>query len=71
MTEKEFITWIKGFVQGCDERGPTEKQWATIKNEVFKLGQSQINNYPPLYSGTTISTTGNIITATNKTILNG
>lgn len=80
MTENDFITWIKGFVQGCDERGPTEKQWATIRTEVLKLRQSSTTQNAANYYYGTITTdptkaNGTInldnISSTNKTILNG
>lgn len=37
MTDKEFITWLKGFVEACHEYAPTPKQWDTIKDKLKEV----------------------------------
>jgi hypothetical protein len=37
MTEHEFIVWLKGFVEACNDFAPTPKQWDKIKEELEKL----------------------------------
>jgi hypothetical protein len=36
MTSKEFVVWMQGFVEACNEYSPTPKQWDTLKD---KLGE--------------------------------
>jgi hypothetical protein len=36
MTSKEYIIWLKGFVEACHEYAPTPKQWDALKD---KLGE--------------------------------
>jgi hypothetical protein len=36
MTSKEFVVWMQGFVEACNEYSPTPKQWDTLKG---KLGE--------------------------------
>lgn len=43
MTEKEFITWFKGFVEACHEYAPTPKQWDTIKDQLKEVHNSTGN----------------------------
>lgn len=40
MTEKEFVTWFKGFVEACHEYAPTPKQWDTIKDKLKEVNNS-------------------------------
>jgi hypothetical protein len=44
MTSKEFIIWLKGFVEACHEYQPTPKQWDLLKEELAK-----INDKPNTY----------------------
>lgn len=37
MTDKEFVTWFKGFVEACHEYAPTPKQWDTIKDKLKEV----------------------------------
>ena len=36
MTSKEFVVWMQGFVEACNDYSPTPKQWDTLKD---KLGE--------------------------------
>jgi hypothetical protein len=51
MTEHEFIVWLKGFVEACNDFAPTPKQWDKIKEELEKL--NKVNNIHIGTSGTT------------------
>jgi len=31
MSEKDFVTWLRGFVSACHDFQPTPKQWELIK----------------------------------------
>ena len=62
MTSKEYVIWLKGFVQACNEYAPTPKQWDTMKDELEKVndsgivmgnGSTGILNIPNLNSSTT------------------
>jgi hypothetical protein len=41
MTSKEFIIWLKGFVEACNEFTPTPKQWDSIKEELEKVSDNK------------------------------
>lgn len=51
MTEHEFIIWLKGFVEACNDFAPTPKQWDKIKEELEKLHKP--NSITTGTSGTT------------------
>jgi truncated hemoglobin YjbI len=34
MTETEFVVWLSGFVNACNEYAPTPKQWDDIKDKL-------------------------------------
>lgn len=62
MTSKEYVIWLKGFVEACNEYAPTPKQWDTMKDELKKVndngivmgnGSIGILNIPNLSSSTT------------------
>jgi hypothetical protein len=58
MTSKEFVVWMQGFVEACNEYAPTPKQWDTLKD---KLGEVKDEPTPP-YIGFTPNTGGTIQT---------
>jgi hypothetical protein len=41
MTSSEFVIWLKGFVEACNEFAPTPKQWDSIKEELEKVSDSK------------------------------
>ena len=48
MTSKEFVIWMKGFVEACNEYAPTPKQWDTIKDELEKvIDEPDYTKYTP------------------------
>jgi hypothetical protein len=48
MTSKEFVVWMQGFVEACNEYSPTPKQWDTLKD---KLGEVKDEPTPSLPFG--------------------
>jgi len=56
MTSKEYIIWMKGFIEACNEYAPTPKQWDTLKDKLKEVNDSykvqEIN-----LQGSSISTT--------------
>lgn len=34
MTSKEFVVWMQGFVEACNDYSPTPKQWDTLKDKL-------------------------------------
>lgn len=39
MTSKEFVVWMQGFVEACNDYSPTPKQWDTIKDKLANVGE--------------------------------
>ena len=39
MTSKEFVVWMQGFVEACNDYSPTPKQWDTIKDTLANVGE--------------------------------
>lgn len=37
MTSKEFVIWLKGFTEACNDFTATPKQWDRIKEELDKV----------------------------------
>jgi hypothetical protein len=42
MTNKEFIIWLKGFVEACNDFTPTPAQWDSIKEELDKISETKV-----------------------------
>jgi hypothetical protein len=40
MTSKEFVIWLKGFVEACHEYAPTPKQWDALKDKLAEVDDS-------------------------------
>jgi hypothetical protein len=61
MTSQEFVTWLKGFMEACNDLTATPKQWDSIKEELEKVsdhtksysgkivpgGSTTVTQYPP------------------------
>jgi hypothetical protein len=47
MTSQEFVTWLKGFMEACNDLTATPKQWDSIKEELEKVSDDT-----SVYSGT-------------------
>ena len=37
MTSKEYVIWLKGFVEACHEYAPTPKQWDLLKEKLEQV----------------------------------
>lgn len=37
MTSKEYVIWLKGFVEACHEYAPTPKQWDALKDTLAEV----------------------------------
>lgn len=40
MTSKEYVIWLKGFVEACHEYAPTPKQWDALKDKLQEVNDS-------------------------------
>lgn len=62
MTSKEFVIWMKGFFEACNDFTATPKQWDRIKEELDKVN----DNYGTISigsGGTAILNTHNLNTS--------
>jgi hypothetical protein len=39
MTSKEYVIWLKGFVEACHEYAPTPKQWDALKDKLAEVNE--------------------------------
>lgn len=73
MTSKEFVNWMQGFVEACNDYSPTPKQWDALKDKLGEVKDEPIQTLPFIQpydpynpykitseSGTTITTTPGI-----------
>ncbi len=44
MTSKEFVIWLKGFVEACHEYAPTPKQWDALKDKLAEVKDDPISS---------------------------
>ena len=71
MTSEEFVIWLKGFVEACNDFHPTPKQWDKIKEVLESLDKKTNNISTTAPSSITFSvTSGSIGAATTQTIWN-
>jgi hypothetical protein len=57
MTSSEFVIWLKGFTEACNDFTPTPKQWDSIKEQLEKVSDG-VNVYSgtvPIGLATTVS----------------
>lgn len=40
MTSKEYVIWLKGFVEACHEYAPTPKQWDALKDKLAEVNDN-------------------------------
>ena len=51
MTSKDFIIWLKGFMEACNEYAPTPTQWDRIREELEKVDNTVTSTgYEPWYN---------------------
>lgn len=70
MTSKEFVFWMKGFMEACNDYTATPKQWDTIKEKLLEVEDKFDSSVPynvPKTSTLTYGTTTN--TAQAKQLL--
>ena len=46
MTSKEFVVWIQGFVEACNDYSPTPKQWDTLKGKLAEVKDEPTHSIP-------------------------
>jgi len=46
MTSKEYVIWLKGFVEACHEYAPTPKQWDTLKDKLAEVKDEPTPSLP-------------------------
>jgi hypothetical protein len=42
MTSKEFVVWMRGFVEACNDYSPTPKQWDTLKGKLAEVSDEPL-----------------------------
>jgi len=42
MTSKEYVIWLKGFVEACHEYAPTPKQWDALTDKLKEIKDESI-----------------------------
>jgi hypothetical protein len=42
MTSKEFVVWMQGFVEACNDYSPTPKQWDTLKGKLAEVSDEPL-----------------------------
>jgi hypothetical protein len=46
MTSSEFVIWLKGFTEACNDFAPTPEQWDKIKDELSNVSDKTLELYP-------------------------
>ncbi len=46
MTSKEYVIWLKGFVEACHEYAPTPKQWDALKDKLVEVTDESSPSFP-------------------------
>lgn len=46
MTSKEYVIWLKGFVEACHEYAPTPKQWDVLKDKLAEVTDESFPSFP-------------------------
>ena len=62
MTSKEFVIWMKGFMEACNDFTATPKQWDRIKEELDKVNDNY-NSISIGVGGTGVLNTPNLNTS--------
>lgn len=62
MTSKEFVIWMKGFMEACNDFTATPKQWDRIKEELDKVNDNY-NSISIGVGGTGVLNTQNLNTS--------
>jgi len=46
MTSKEYVIWLKGFVEACHEYAPTPKQWDALTDKLKEVTDEAQIGFP-------------------------
>ena len=46
MTSKEYVIWLQGFVEACNDYSPTPKQWDTLKDKLAEVKDELTPSFP-------------------------
>jgi hypothetical protein len=46
MNSKEYVIWLKGFVEACHEYAPTPKQWDALKDKLTEVNDDSTPSFP-------------------------
>ena len=46
MNSKEYVIWLKGFVEACHEYAPTPKQWDALKDKLTEVSDDSTPSFP-------------------------
>jgi hypothetical protein len=46
MNSKEYVIWLKGFVEACHEYAPTPKQWDALKDKLAEVKDETPIGFP-------------------------
>jgi hypothetical protein len=46
MTSKEYVIWLRGFVEACHEYAPTPKQWDALKDKLAEVTDESSPSFP-------------------------
>jgi hypothetical protein len=61
MTSKEYVIWLKGFVEACHEYAPTPKQWDALKDKLAEVADEE-NAGTPIGPGWGVPNSAPIVT---------
>jgi hypothetical protein len=72
MTSEEFVIWLSGFIEACNDLVPTPKQWDSIKEKLEKISDNKgvsigIGGTGVLNTGTNRYDLTNLPSGTNMT----
>lgn len=67
MTSKEFVFWMKGFMEACNDYTATPKQWDTIRDKLLEVEDSTDRSFPLNTSSTHTTTTYPYATSISNT----
>ena len=56
MTSKEFVIWMRGFVQASHEYAPTPKQWDALKEQLSIVTDESSSDSIPTTTWTSTNT---------------
>ena len=70
MTSRDFVIWMKGFMEACNDFTATPKQWDRIKEVLYEVDDNELeldyeeeSPIPGYLSGTSLPLSGSISAA--------